>query len=339
MNRLCEKMTRSVRLLLLGGVVLSALVWTFHDAAEIRSHARAIRETYAVRAPSPPIDLVLFGDWGYGKWSSHERSVARSIARYCKANGFLFDAALLLGDNFYSDLPGGTADAHWNDEFQELFLGKPFAIPFYAMLGNHDYGKGKQTAELNYTKRDPTRRWNMPAKWYAVDLPAEDPFVTLIVLDSNIGRLSEAERAAQDAWLDGALAQRQNRLWLLVAAHHPLFSNGHGGDSSPLASRWGSIFKRYGVDFYVCGHDHGLQHLQLENWPITFLVSGAGGAKLQRMRRDDRGPFSRSAHGFLHIQLTDDEAACRFVEVNGHVAHVRSGGRDEPDLEGTDEND
>jgi 3',5'-cyclic AMP phosphodiesterase CpdA len=191
----------------------------------------------------------------------------------------------------------------------------------------------------------------MPAKWYAVDLPADNPFVSLIVLDSNIGRLSEAEREAQDAWLEAALAQRHDRPWLLVAAHHPLFSNGHGGDSSPLANRWGPVFKRYGVDFYVCGHDHGLQHLQLEDWPITFLVSGAGGAKLQHMRRDDRGPFSRSAHGFLHAQFTADEAVCRFVDVSGDVAHqfirrstgevrvTRSGGRDEPDLKEAVEND
>lgn len=336
---------------LLGAFLLAAIWWCFHEWAEVRSHARAIRETYAVRQPSAPIDLALFGDWGYGKWSSQERSVAREIARYSNANGFLFDAVFLLGDNFYSDLPEGAADIRWHDEFQELFIGKAFAVPFYAALGNHDYGKTKSQAELNYTRRDPTHRWRMPAKWYAVDLPAENPFLTVFVLDSNIARLSADEQTTQDEWLRASLAERQDRAWLVINAHHPLVSNGHGGDVSHLLSRWGALFKRYGVDFYVSGHDHGLQHLQLDEWPMSFLVSGAGGAKLQYMRRDDRGPFSRSVHGFLHMQFTTTNATCRFVAVNGTLVHefsrrptgeitvIRSGGRDEPRLEAATESD
>jgi tartrate-resistant acid phosphatase type 5 len=328
---------------MLGAILLTGLWWGCHERAEIRSHARALRETFSVATPAgPDVDLVLFGDWGDGTWASKEWEVARQITCYSEQRNVDFDAAVLLGDNFYKDLRGGVADDRWRKEFQELFLGRVFAIPFYAALGNHDYKKGKMTAELDYERHDPSKRWHMPAKWYAVDLPASNPFVSLIVLDSNTKRLSQKEEAAEDEWLESALAQRKERRWLIVAAHHPLFSNGHNGDMPQLIDRWGPLFQRHGVAFYACGHDHGLQHLEIADWPISFVVSGGGGAKLQPLCRDDRGPFSRSLHGFLHLHLTTNSALCRFVSVTGAVIHeftrqgagavdiLQSGGRDRP---------
>lgn len=239
----------------------------------------------------------------------------------------MFNAAFLAGDNFYGDLPLGASDPRWDREFQEPFSAAVFGMPFYVALGNHDYSKNMLAAQFDYVRRDPSQRWKLPSKWYAVDFPPECPFVSVLVLDSNMGRLTPEERQSQLAWLESRLAQAQTSRWVIAVAHHPLFSNADSGDDASLAQQWGTLFKTYGVDFYISGHDHTLQHLEIKDWPISFLVSGAGGAKLHELRRADRGPFSRSLHGFLHLSMTTNQARAAFISERGEVLHefVRTG--------------
>jgi tartrate-resistant acid phosphatase type 5 len=314
--------------------------WFLDQPGSRRSHA-------VITSPVPcsnEVNLVIFGDWGCDTWSSHLRPVATEMQRYLELQGKRFNAAFLAGDNFYCKLRFGAYDSGWERLFQQPFAAHSFAMPFYVALGNHDYSKDKLAAEFAYVQRDPTHRWKLPSKWYAVDFPPDNPLVTVLVLDSNIGRLTSEEREHQVAWLESRLAAARNTPWLIALAHHPLFSNGHCGDSPRLIDDWGPLLKEHGVDFYVCGHDHGLQHLQIDGCPVSFLVSGGGGAKLEPMERDDRGPFSRSMHGFLHLQLTPDQALARFVSIDGTVLHeftrqragavgvARIGGRDKPVL-------
>ena len=130
---------------------------------------------------------------------------------------------------------------------------------------------------------------------------------------------------------------------MLAAAHHPLFSNGVHGDNGVLQVEWGPLFKKYQLDFYICGHDHDLQHLEIPGWSTSFLLVGGGGGGNRPMLRSDRGPFSRGVHGFAHLRLSADLAECRFIHgLDGSILHEferdRSGyvktivntGRDKP---------
>ena len=287
------------------------------------------------------VHLLAFGDWAYGKLSSNQRPVAERMERYARNHKIEFDAALLLGDNFYRDLSKGTRDRRWQTDFEEMYDSKVFSMPFYAALGNHDYEKKKISTQLAYTRENPSSRWKFPSKWYAIDFPADQPLVTVFVLDSNWSKLKDEERKSQNQWLKQQLGESKAP-WTIAIAHHPLFSNGRHGDSPVLIEDWGRLFRREKLDFYVCGHDHNLQHLEIEEWPISFVVSGGGGAKLQEMRRDDRGPFSRALHGFTHLALTPAAATVRYVSVEGEIVHeftrspsggvkvLRTTGRDKP---------
>jgi 3',5'-cyclic AMP phosphodiesterase CpdA len=142
-----------------------------------------------------------------------------------------------------------------------------------------------------------------------------------LILDSNIGRLTSDEKRAQLEWLESTLTAATTSAWRIVVAHHPLFSNGNNPEDRYLIDNWGRLFQKHRVDFYICGHDHSLQHLEVDGWPTSFLISAGGGAKLQPIRGAHYGPFSRSLHGFLHLRLTPDEALGTFVSVDGAVAH------------------
>ena len=291
--------------------------------------------------PSNQLDLLVLGDWGYGKRSSALRPTADRAAHYSASYDIAFDAAILAGDNFYGDLSGGVLDGRWKREFEEP-LARVFQMPFYAALGNHDYRSNNLAAEFEYARQNPNGHWKLPSKWYAVDLPTKNPVATVLVLDSNIGRLTPDEQRTQLAWLESQLAAATSSVWRIVVAHHPLFSNGNNPEDKYLIGNWGRLFKEHRVDFYICGHDHSLQHLEVAGWPTSFLVSAGGGAKLQPIRSASYGPFSRSVHGFLHLRLGPDEALGTFVSVDGAVVHQfarsRSGtvrvllstGRDKP---------
>jgi hypothetical protein len=133
------------------------------------------------------------------------------------------------------------------------------------------------------------------------------------MLDSNKPHMTSEDWKAEMKWIDDELSKPRTTKWTIAAAHHPLFSNGAHGDNGVLQVQWGPIFKKHKLDFYVCGHDHAIQHLQIPGWSTTFLLAGGGGKKPTKMRRDLRGPFSRSLNGFAHLELNPDRAIVRFV--------------------------
>jgi len=45
-----------------------------------------------------------------------------------------------------------------------------------------------------------------------------------------------------------------------------------------LQVHWGPIFKKYKLDFYLCGHDHDLQQLTVPDWWTSFILAGGMGS-------------------------------------------------------------
>ena len=192
-------------------------------------------------------------------------------------------------------------------------------------------------------KQHPDSRWKMPAKHYRVELPADHPIVSVLVLDSNEKNLGPAGWKDELTWLESELAKPRPGQWVIATAHHPVFSNGQHDDTKKILEDWAPLFKKHKLDFFLCGHDHDLQHLEVSGWPTSFVLAGGGGAKIRPMKRNDRGPFSRSLNGFFHLQLTPELATGKMISVKGEVVHeftrsaadgkvkvIKTTGRDKP---------
>lgn len=275
--------------------------------------------------------LLMIGDWGDFKDIKPQTAVAQSMKLYAEGANIRPDAILLLGDNFYGAFKGGTSCPRWRTQFEDMYPAGVFPGPCYATLGNHDYDdepKDKLAAQLAYAKERPGTRWTMPAKWYAFDFPGKKPLVKFIVLDSNyknrVESLTEAEKSAQLAWLGAELAKPRTAPWLVVMAHHPLYSNGRHGDHPHLISDWEPLFKQHKVDLYLCGHDHDLQHIEFEGHPTSFVVSGGGGARAREIKDLKHGPFGRGIHGFSHLQVGADRIILRHLDANRKQLHAFS---------------
>src|SRR5262249_15162904 len=142
-------------------------------------------------------------------------------------------------------------------------------------------------------KNNPESRWKMPAKWYALELPsAEKPLVKIIVLDGNYweGALTPQEKIAQRRWLKDELKKESKAPWLWFVNHFPLFSDSSKhGDTPELVREWGEALQTNPVSLCIAGHDHTMQHLQVESYPTSFIVAGAGGAGLYELNSKTRG--------------------------------------------------
>ena len=280
---------------------------------------------------------LILGDWGRDTSQLGQRAVAAAMQRYQAERGLKTEALLMLGDSWYGELEGGVKSPRWQWQFEEMYPKSAFDCPAYSVLGNHDYqmwSKSKVESELAYAKV-PGTRWTMPAKWYRYEFPREKPLMTVIALDSNMphpvsntgtGRdftLTEAERMEQLAWFTAELKKPRTTPFLTVIAHHPVYSDGPHGDHKVLIRDWDPLLRKHKVDLYLAGHDHDLQHLEFENHPTSFFLSGAGGADLYDLTTQPsvRGPFAEKVFGFSHLELTAEQMILRHINAEGQVVH------------------
>ena len=82
-----------------------------------------------------------------------------------------------------------------------------------------------------------------------------------------------------------------------------LYSEGFYGDDAGLIARLGPLFKSYGVQLYINGHDHNYARTPVLNG-TTYLTVGGGGASLRPvvLRRSDATAVS--AHSFAELEFT-----------------------------------
>jgi hypothetical protein len=284
-------------------------------------------ESTVTTAPQATHALMI-GDWGWNEDSGPQKSVAKGMVRYMADKKIRPQCLFLLGDNFYGPFKGGVKCPRWKEQFSDIYQKKDFPFPCNALLGNHDYDDEpvtKLAAELAYAKANPGTRWNMPAKWYRIELgPAAKPLVTVLMLDSNYHNttvsLTEEERDAQMVWFKAELEKPRTTPWLVVMGHHPLYSNGTHGDDPALIADWDELLKKHKVHFYFCGHDHDLQHIEFEEHPTSFVISGAGGATIREPKLE-KGPFAVAVYGFTHLEITVNKFIVRHLDFSGKLLH------------------
>jgi len=273
------------------------------------------------------LNVLALGDYGT-KGDARQTSVADAMAKFARSLDSPVDAVLALGDNFYKKL---TPERFVN-HFEKLYSSKDLNCPFYACAGNHDYGTAKYDhqehklqMQLDYTRDNPTSRWKFPAKWYAVDLPHDGkPLVKMIVLDGNYweGALKPKEKIAQRRFLEAELEKPTEAPWLWVVNHFPMFSDSKNrGDNKPLVREWGKQLRKHPVSLVFAGHDHMMEHLRVEGYSASFIVSGAGGARMYTVSRSDRGFVDNEQLGFNHVHVTPDELQVQFLDATGKCMH------------------
>jgi tartrate-resistant acid phosphatase type 5 len=271
---------------------------------------------------------VALGDTGKG--NDGQRNVAAAIAAKCARDGC--DFALLLGDNVYDSGVASPDDPLFQTVFEEPY--RNVDLPFYVILGNHDYGGNgagyelfKGPYEVQYSQR--STKWRMPAEYYRF----REAHVEIFGLDTNKQMYNQAAEQRQDVrgWIRGSTAT-----WKIAMGHHPYLSNGPHGNAGeydglpfvPIAN--GAGVKNFmddivcgKVDLYLCGHDHSRQWLTGTCDGTELAVSGAGATTTDLPGRNPTR-FQASTLGFLYVRIEGRTLTAEFLDARGTVEFTRT---------------
>jgi 3',5'-cyclic AMP phosphodiesterase CpdA len=261
--------------------------------------------------PCAGFSFITLGDWGGalpGKpYAQNVKDVAAQMAKTAEASDVKF--IVNTGDNFYWCGIENTSDFQVQKDWLEPYSAAPLQIPWYGILGNHEYGYNV-SAQIDLGKIYKT--WIMDARYYTrrVQLQGSN-YVSMIFLDSSpcvqeyradsksgwdpcgefptcslSGGSGEFEGkcnfhenilsqdcASQLAWFKKALAAVPKDDWLIVVGHHPAQEMNVEDLTAAMQS--------HGFDLYLNGHVHTLNQYTVDG-SGAYVTSGAGSLVISR---------------------------------------------------------
>lgn len=267
-------------------------------------------------AKSNSLTFFVIGDFGTGEKVQYRLAARMEEERQRLENsGRPVRFVMSVGDNIYGKYSAsGAQDRDWEKKYFAPYEKTLRAIPFKAVLGNHDGNQSERGGDLEACLDN----FFMPYRWYRFEYAA---FVEFLALDTTTNQpsgrpapvyLSDTE---QTRWLDTQLA-RPPLPWRLINMHNPLFTAGPNHDPFlPKAPHFLEAFRKSGVQAVFSGHEHNLQfsHRNQATGNIQFIISGAGGElrpSTVRKKMDDRqiAAWSNQNH-FLVVTITGKQMA------------------------------
>ncbi len=245
---------------------------------------------------APLFRFAALGDVGTGNIG--QLAIADVMNDYYQQ--YPFKLVLMAGDNIYEDGDIRRVGATFSKPYH--FLRKQ-EVPFYAVLGNHDVRTNNGIDQVNFAS------FNMRGRYYTFT----QDIIQFFALDTTN---SDGDWAAQLDWLENNLA-KSTATWKIVFGHHPLYSSGIHGSSDELIDELSPLFARYGVQFYLNGHDHNYERTE----PIegtTYLTVGAG-AKTRPVFSSDWTAHSAARLSFATIDVYPERLEIQGIGKNGKI--------------------
>lgn len=279
------------------------------------------------------INFIAMGDFGRnGEYSQKE--VANQMGKTAKEFGANF--FVITGDNFYPSGVASTQDYSWTASFEQIYTAHSLQNDWYVVLGNHDY-KGNVQAEIDYSKI--SRRWHMPARYYSKKISIDgdttqqalfvfldtSPFISQYYSsEDHKENVQSQDTAAQRKWAEKVLGDPSpNIKWRIVVGHHPLFTGGkriQSIDTKEMNERFKSIFDKYKVDAYICGHEHNLQYIK----PVGnthYFVTGSGSEITPTIKYPEIGKFAVAENGFMAFTITPEKMIVQIIKKDGAILY------------------
>ncbi|CAH1782025.1 unnamed protein product [Owenia fusiformis] len=278
------------------------------------------------------LSFLVLGDWGGVPYSPFYSSYQKAVASAMGVTASMIEAefVLSLGDNFYEDGVKSVDDPRFKDTFEDVYTAPSLQVPWYTILGNHDYHSNVR-AQLEYTQK--SKRWNFPDFNYTLTFPIvkdSEKTVQILMLDTILlcgvsGSIHpddppfgpENPEKAEENWIWIEEKLRSSRSdFLIVAGHYPILSIGKHGPTDCLMERLKPLLYKYRVNAYLSGHDHNLQHLRHteHEWNVDYFVIGSAARMDNQRLHINNVPeasskfFSaeeRSMGGFGYVQLNE----------------------------------
>tara|TARA_B110000208_G_C11703447_1_gene406692 strand:+ start:155 stop:1114 length:960 start_codon:yes stop_codon:yes gene_type:complete len=265
---------------------------------------------------------------------SDELAVAKTLA----ASAETLNAQFLInvGDNFYYYGVSSVDDPQWQSTFENVYTAASLSIPWYSVLGNHDYGYNPD-AQLQY--KSPVKdRWVMPSRYYTkrVEIGSSGQYISFVFLDASPcqqayrsedksgwdpcggdypgpancsfhSNVLAQDCGAQLTWLKATVAKLPAEDWKMAISHAPFDEL----DVEDLTS----VLQAAKFDIYLNGHVHNLAQYSLDDDLGTYIQSGAG--CMVEIRNQQK-----AAEEHPEVEVVDKHVTYRaLAEASGNASH------------------
>ncbi|GBN37961.1 Tartrate-resistant acid phosphatase type 5 [Araneus ventricosus] len=293
----------------------------------------------------------VIADWGGLPVFPYKTFVELSVGREMSylASKFGIDAILALGDNFYLNGVKSVDDLRFKETFETAFNYESLHVPWLVVAGNHDY-YGNVSAQIAYTKI--SDRWFFPDFYYMkrFNVPLSNMTVDVIMIDTVLlcGH-TDPKHPYKQLLLDSVPLKTRKKHWkwiedtfkssranyVLVCGHYPVYSIATHGPTECLVDQLQPLLIKYRVTAYFSGHDHNLQHIQVQERGQTMDYFVTGSANFidpstknkneippgsLRFRWGD--PFSLGA--FTYLDISSSNMTVTFILSSGKTLYVSS---------------
>ncbi len=178
----------------------------------------------------------------------------------------------------------GSSAAHWREFDLNHRLFRERRIPYFPILGNHEFYGDDQTALANFFDRFPylEGRHYYSFTWNRI---------AFILLDSKFAKMNGRERKAQNDWYLNELKRferDENIDFIIACCHEPPFTNSTVIEANLVAqTEFAEPFARFSkAALFFSGHSHAYEKFMLRE--KLFIVSGGGGGPRHKLDIDPK---------------------------------------------------
>ncbi len=275
------------------------------------------------------ITLLVTSDLGRNGWYD-QQPIAATIGEMAEA--VEPEAVLALGDVFHYEGVRSTSDPLWRSNYENIYRHPELLVEWLPVCGNHEY-RGSTQAVVDYSRI--SRRWAMPAKYYARTFEKKGTTLKVILLDTtplidkyrnDPAKYPDAageDAEAQLAWLERELAGAAED-WIVVAGHHPIFAgtDKSASERTDMQARVDRILRRHRVDLYVCGHIHNFQHIRAKGSAIDYVVNSSASLSRPKVEPAEGALFVSGRSGFSVLGVSAKRLTLSLIDAEGHILHT-----------------
>ncbi|XVF85549.1 hypothetical protein PTKIN_Ptkin17bG0126100 [Pterospermum kingtungense] len=219
--------------------------------------------------PDGSLSFLVVGDWGR-KGLYNQSKVAYQMGLV--GEKLDIDFVISTGDNFYENGLTGVDDPAFNESFSTIYTAPSLNKQWYSVLGNHDY-RGDVEAQLSDILRQLDERWLclrsfiLEAGFVEFFFVDTTPFVDKYFTDPGDETYDWKGVSPREQYLSNLLKdldvelKKSKATWKIVVGHHTIKSKGPHGVTQELVQQLEPILEANGVDMYINGHDHCLEHI------------------------------------------------------------------------------
>lgn len=278
-----------------------------------------------------PLNFYLANDLGRNGYYD-QKPIAELMGNM--AENVDIECVIAAGDVHHFEGVRSVNDPLWMTNYELIYSHPELMIPWYAILGNHEY-RGNTQAVIDYSKV--SARWNVPSRYYTFAMENDGVTVRFVMVDTaplldkyreDTEKYPDACKQDMDkqlAWIDSVLTAAKED-WVLVVGHHPIYAETGKDDSErlDLQKRLDSILRKHkNVDMYLCGHIHNFQHIRKADSNIDYVVNTSGSLS-RKVKPVDGTKFCSGETGFSLISADKKELNLHMINKEGKVIYTVS---------------